>query len=133
MIELLGLFRDKADGDLSIGTRVASEITMNGELASCARALLLGALAAAAIVAADRSAQADTRVSVGFLYDELAPDGYWVEDVRYGTVRRPRRPRDRHRRRRSASHRPLSRSCRPIMMCRPSVAAISEFGCALRP
>jgi hypothetical protein len=52
-------------------------------------------LAAAAVAAADRPAQADTRVWVSFFYDELAPDGYWVEDVHYGTVWYPRdRPAD---------------------------------------
>jgi hypothetical protein len=64
---------------------------MTGEIATRIRTLLIGLLAAATLVAADRSAQAEGRVSVSFFYDELAPDGYWVEDVRYGTVWYPRR------------------------------------------
>jgi len=64
---------------------------MIGVFRSGMRRLLFVVLAAVAVFAPGSRSQAEPRVAVSFFYEELAPDGYWVEDVEYGTVWYPRR------------------------------------------
>jgi hypothetical protein len=51
------------------------------------RVLLVGAASA---LCSAITAQAENRVAIEFFYDDLAPDGYWVEDRNYGRVWYPR-------------------------------------------
>jgi hypothetical protein len=44
-----------------------------------------------ASVAQSIAARAEHRVAIDFFYDDLEPDGYWVEHSYYGTVWYPRR------------------------------------------
>jgi len=59
---------------------------------SCA--MLLAGLAALLLTSAvgPNRAKAEMTVSASFFYDQLSPDGYWVEDPYYGTVWYPSRP-----------------------------------------
>jgi hypothetical protein len=58
------------------------------------RTMLLAGLAAflLTIAVGHNQAKAEMTVAAGFFYDQLSPDGYWVEDPYYGTVWYPSRP-----------------------------------------
>ena len=66
---------------------------LNRWLDRVARSVLLASFAALALAisAGGNQAKAQTTVAVGFFYNDLAPDGYWVEDRYYGTVWYPSR------------------------------------------
>ena len=68
-----------------MSTRQLSRALRRSALLTCVAALLIVSAGSA------NKATAQTSVAVSFFYDQLEPDGYWVEDRYYGTVWYPSR------------------------------------------